>query len=123
MEIFTIGIFIAVAIALFFIGNTIKDFLLIFGSASILLLVGISLFATGYTIESGITETYNLTESNNLTTGTIEKVAVFESEKDLVTKGIGSVFFLVAIYLIVVCWDLYKRKQDNEGSLIDDVNL
>jgi len=120
MEIILITIFLGLAIALFFMGHLVKDYLLTFMSASVFLLIGLSIFVGGLEIRNGFVENQNLTMNSTSTMGEITTSYTYNTNNSLYIDGIGTILVLLSIYFYLICWDMYKTNKEKNKGLLDD---
>jgi hypothetical protein len=121
MEVITGTIYIAIAFLFFGLGYLTKDSMFTFVSSTLFLFVGLGLFAGGFEIVQGSTETYNLIESNNITSGSIDVAPKIEGVDGVFSRAVGLVLIWVSLYMLFVSWTMYKNKE--EGGGIDSINL
>jgi len=118
MDLIVIGFFMLMAGFFIGLGYFVKDFLFKLSGAFIIFLIGISIWVTGFTMQDGINETYNITESYNNVTNVTEKTGyviqdnIYKEKKNMFTTGFGLIMLLLAFYLGLISWDIYQGKQE-----------
>jgi hypothetical protein len=120
MELIIITIFLSLAIALFVMGHLVKDYLFSFMSATIFLLIALSIFTGGLEVKTGFTETQNLTLTNVSSIGDITTNYNYATNNSLYIDGIGTTLIGLSIYLYLVCWNMYKQNEEKNKGLLDD---
>jgi len=119
MELMIIGFFLLIAGFFVGMGYFVKDFLFKLAGSVIFLIIGMSIWVTGFTFQEGINETYNITETyeegSNITKkdGYVIQENIYKEKKNLFTHGLGLIMVLLSIYLGLISWDIYKGKQES----------
>ena len=118
MQITLITILLVCASFFICFGYFVKDFLLKIAGATLLLIVALSLWTSGYDYVNSINESFSITEQINNVTNITEKGGyvihenIYKKESNIFTHGLGMVLLSVSLYLYLICWDIWKDKQE-----------
>ena len=108
MEIITGLIIFIMSISIFGIAYLLKDHLFLIMSATIFILLGLSIFINGLDIKQGFTEI----EDNYTKIQTYN----YDDYNPLITRGVGLIIIWLGIYISLIGWDLWKKNE--EGNLL-----
>jgi len=120
MEIITFSVLMAITCILFIFAYFSKDFVFGFCSGALFLILGLSVFIGGLDLSSGEFNTHNLNlvtfegvNESEITkqTGTITTITTYTNNSGVYVHGVGTILFILGLYINLVCWDLYKTSK------------
>jgi len=119
MEIITICIFLSLGLILFVLSKYLKDFIFLFSSGTILLIVGLSIMISGFDVQNGFTDDYDLVEDTGNQTGTVDRVYTYQTIDTIETHGLGVILIWLALYVLLIGKGMYEKEKEinNDGGL------